>query len=432
MPTLSVVMIVKNEAACLGECLESLGGIADEIVVGDTGSTDDTPAIAEWYRARVLPIPWHDDFSEARNLVLAEATGDWVLHLDADEILDPESAGRIRALVDADGAGADAIEITLANYCNDPRAWRWTPCRPDAPFARGHAGYIAVGLLRLFRNRRGFEYREPVHENITESVHEKGGVVRAEPLLIHHYGYTSSEAGCPKALIYLNIERRKVSEHPQDPKAWHDLAEQLLALNRADEAERACRTALSLDPRNVPAATSLANLLCNRGDLDGARLLFEPFAREGTALPHMFMTLGAIACRQGRLEDARLHLEAALAVAPESIISRLCYARALDLLGDPFAARQQLQAAAGVAPGLSEVRERLQAHERRMDGERALRSQRAREALNMLVDALRLDPEDPLIHYALGQALSALGRAERAEQSFDRARRLAPVFHTPH
>lgn len=423
MPGLSVVMIVRNEAACLGECLESVGAIAQEMVVGDTGSTDDTVSVAEWHGARVLSIPWHDDFSEARNLVLAEATGDWILHLDADEVVDPESARRIRELVDADGAGADAIEVTLANYCDDPRAWRWTVCRPDDPFARGHSGYIAVGLLRLFRNRRGYHYREPVHENITESVVERGGVIRREPIVIHHYGYSASPDSA-KAQLYLAIERRKVDERPDDPKAWHDLAEQLLALDRAEEAEKACRTALALDARHVSAATTLANILCNRGDLDEARALFEPFVAEGLALPHMLMTLGAIACRQGRLEEARSRLEAALEAAPDSVISRLCYARALDLSGNAFAARKQLEAALEIAPGLAEVRNRVEAHRRRIEGEGEIRERRPREALTILVEALRLDAEDPLIHHALGLALSALGRAERAEQSFERARRL--------
>ncbi|HQH66818.1 MAG TPA: glycosyltransferase family 2 protein, partial [Candidatus Hydrogenedentes bacterium] len=159
MPALSIVMIVKNEAGRLGECLASVRGIADEIVVGDTGSTDSTVAVAEGFGARVLTIPWRDDFAWARNRVLEAATGDWLLHVDADEAVDSEGAGRIRALVDTDGAGADAIEVTLANYCDEPRAWRWVAAAPDAPMARGRAGYIAAPLLRLFRNGRGFEYR---------------------------------------------------------------------------------------------------------------------------------------------------------------------------------------------------------------------------------------------------------------------------------
>ena len=133
MPELSVVMIVKDEAACLGRCLASVRDIADEIVAGDTGSTDATPAIAAGFGARVIRVPWRDAFAWARNRVLAAASGDWLLHLDADEELDPVAARRIRAVVDADGAGADAIEVTLANYAGSRRrpATPWPGAAPD-------------------------------------------------------------------------------------------------------------------------------------------------------------------------------------------------------------------------------------------------------------------------------------------------------------
>ncbi|MDP6775756.1 MAG: glycosyltransferase, partial [Candidatus Latescibacteria bacterium] len=76
---LSVCMIARDEAQFLTRCLESIQGLADEVVVGDTGSTDDTRQVAVEGGARVVEAPWEDDFSLARNAVLEEATGDWVL-----------------------------------------------------------------------------------------------------------------------------------------------------------------------------------------------------------------------------------------------------------------------------------------------------------------------------------------------------------------
>ena len=250
-------MIWKNEEHCLGRCLESVRAIADEIVVADTGSTDATVDVARWFGAVVVSVPWEDDFAAARNLGMAAASGDWLLHLDADEVVDPEGARRIRALVDADGAGADAVEVTLANYCNEPRAWRWVRCAPDDSYAAGFAGYIAAGLLRLFRNGRGFAYREPIHENITESVRERGGVVRVEPILIHHYGYSPEESRRgEKARRYLAIARRKAEACPGDAKAQHDFAEQALACGLEAESEAACRRALEIEADHLAAATT--------------------------------------------------------------------------------------------------------------------------------------------------------------------------------
>ncbi len=87
MPRLSLCMIVQNEAAFLPGCLASVTELVDEIVIADTGSTDNTVEIATKAGAKVIPIEWQDDFAAARNQALAQVTGDWVLVLDADETL---------------------------------------------------------------------------------------------------------------------------------------------------------------------------------------------------------------------------------------------------------------------------------------------------------------------------------------------------------
>jgi len=359
--------------------------------------------------------------------VLAAATSDWLLHLDADEVVDPAGAQRIRAIVDADGFGADAVEVTLANYCDTPRAWRWIPVEPGDPAARGASGYIATGLLRLFRNGCGFEYREAVHENITESVLERAGKIRRELVIIHHYGYAaSSESSAAKAAFYLELARKKVLSRPEDPKCWHDRAEQALACGHADEAEDACRQALRFDPRHLSAATTLANILLNRGDLDEAKALFETFEADGISPPHVVTTLGAIACRQGRLVEAQRRLEAVLDAAPKTIMAHLYLARTLDLLGQPDAARTQLERVLAIAPGLDELRDRLESHRLRTEAERLFEKNDTPAALSTLVEALRLDPEDPITQNDLGVVAVALGDPARARGCFERALQLVP------
>jgi Flp pilus assembly protein TadD len=320
------------------------------------------------------------------------------------------------------------VEVTLANYCDDARAWRWVPADPGAPHARGRAGFIAVGLLRLFRHGRGFAYREAVHENITASVLERGGrILRAPDILIHHHGYDGDPVRTrAKAERYLAIARGKAAARPEDVKAQHDLAEQALACGLAEEAEAAARRAVALDPAHLAAVTTLANLLLNRGALDEARALLASLEAAGVSAPHVATALGAIALRQGRHEEARDRLEGVLAETPRAPMARLYLARLHDLEGASELAFRELALLRDMHPALPEFADLLRAHRLRGQAAQLLRAGFAPQALDCLVEALRLDPEDALVHNDLGVVLHQLGEAARARASLERARALAP------
>src|SRR5947209_16369544 len=96
--TVSVALIVKDGEATLGRCLESLSGHVDEIVVVDTGSRDATEVVASRYTEKIFHFAWCDDFAAARQFAFDQATGDWVMWVDADDIV--IHAERIRPLVE--------------------------------------------------------------------------------------------------------------------------------------------------------------------------------------------------------------------------------------------------------------------------------------------------------------------------------------------
>ena len=87
--TVSLCLIARDEEATIGMAIKSILALVDEVIVADTGSTDNTRIIAEGYGAKVIDVPWEDDFSAARNAALDQATCDWILVLDADEFLQP-------------------------------------------------------------------------------------------------------------------------------------------------------------------------------------------------------------------------------------------------------------------------------------------------------------------------------------------------------
>ena len=110
---LSVCMIGRNESQHLPKALASVKGFAAEIVVVDTGSTDDTVSIATEMGAKVLHFAWIDDFAAARNAALEAATQPWILSLDADQRLDSDSTGALATALQRSDCMAQVVTIDL-------------------------------------------------------------------------------------------------------------------------------------------------------------------------------------------------------------------------------------------------------------------------------------------------------------------------------
>src|SRR5262245_32836118 len=167
---LSLCMIMRDEEEHLARCLRSVQGVADEVVIVDTGSTDRSVRIAESFGARVLHEPWRGDFAAPRNTSIDAATGDWILILDADEELIDGAA--LLPLLEDEG---------LEGYC-----------LREVNFIGEEVGVEAVvnSAFRLFRNRPEYRYDGALHEQIMGRVDPQGGVTtRFCGVEIHHYGY---------------------------------------------------------------------------------------------------------------------------------------------------------------------------------------------------------------------------------------------------
>jgi glycosyltransferase involved in cell wall biosynthesis len=116
--SLSVCLVTRNEEHNMERILHSVAGVADEVIVADTGSTDGTVARAGQFGARVRPFAWQDDFAAARNYALDQATGDWVLWLNPDEELLPAGLERLPAYLaqeDALGYGLRVQDLLQAD-----------------------------------------------------------------------------------------------------------------------------------------------------------------------------------------------------------------------------------------------------------------------------------------------------------------------------
>lgn len=173
---ISACYIVKNEAKNLAKSIKSLKNQVNEIVVVDTGSTDNTIAVARKLGAKVYGFPWQDDFSKARNFALSKAKGDWLILLDADEYFTAKTAGNIRKII-RQAQQVDALLIQMVNY--------------DVDKAEIQDYFYQ---LRIVRNQQGLHYEGKIHEELKLSDGKSMKFLRIPPemLEIYHIGYSSS------------------------------------------------------------------------------------------------------------------------------------------------------------------------------------------------------------------------------------------------
>ena len=142
MPILSVILITKNEEANLHDCLASLEGLAQQIVIVDTASTDRTLEIAKTFNATVIQPPDWPGFGPQKNRALDLATGEWVLSLDADERITPALRSEIVAAINHPGENSCFAIPRLSWYCGRfIRHSGWNPDYVDRLFKRGTAKF---------------------------------------------------------------------------------------------------------------------------------------------------------------------------------------------------------------------------------------------------------------------------------------------------
>jgi glycosyltransferase involved in cell wall biosynthesis len=218
--TVALVVIARNEAGRIGRLLNSVAPWVDRMLVLDTGSNDDTVALAQAAGAQVLPFAWCDDFSAARNAALAAADADWHLVLDADEWLI---------------AGGESV----AALRHQPPSFVGTVERLDA----FDDGQHQIGHCRISRVLPGtVRYAGRVHE---QPVHDHP--VRDLSITVGHDGYLpadlAAKRGRNEALL-----RRMLEESPGDAYTWYQLGKELSVYERHAEADEAFARAAALSP----------------------------------------------------------------------------------------------------------------------------------------------------------------------------------------
>lgn len=308
-PLVSLAVIVRNEAARLPALLDGHRGLWDEAVVLDTGSTDDSAAVAAAHGARVEGFRWCDDFSAARNAALDLCTGRWALVLDADEHVAAPDQARLRDL--ATRATPGGFLLPQWNYVDDRLLPGWRPVVPArAAEARGAAGYVVAHQVRLFPLSPAARYRGRIHETLEPGLLALGLPLVGADVPVHHHGHRG-DATEREARLQRNAEllRLKLRESPNDPRARYEMAAHLAIRREQDLAVRLLEHLVAEAPDGPTAA-------------DAWRLL------------------GRLAAGQGRHADAAAACRRAVTARPDLADGWPELVRALWAVGDRGPARE--------------------------------------------------------------------------------------------
>lgn len=238
--TLSVCMIVKDEAETIREAIENFQAFADEIVVVDTGSTDGTLDLLKELPVVLLEEPWQGDFSAARNKGLDAATSSWIMWMDADDRIAPASVGAIKAFKKAQRDRVFVFELI------------------NAPLG------VTVGesfyQIRIFPNDERIRFKGKIHENVREGA-DKLGLHRVfVTVKIHHTGYSSPEECRRKAernlemLLAVPEEERDALNLSRQADAYAMMQdwEQAIVHYKAAREHPSCATQYSVLHRHLP------------------------------------------------------------------------------------------------------------------------------------------------------------------------------------
>lgn len=358
VPPVSLCLITKNEEENLPRVIESVRGLASEIIVVDTGSTDDTVAVAQRLGARVEHFTWINDFAAARNHSLSFATGEWILIMDADDEFPRES---------------------IPSLCN------WLSRAPELDVVGLYRRYPYPGMERdavtvvpwLFRNGKGLHFQHAIHETLCTAEGEGARPGHVLTVTIYHHGIDGTEAVLERRDRNLPMLLRALETHPDDIRMLFYVGMTYLETGDHNECIAYLQRVIQLTDRWVDVMPKsyacIGHALRQTNRLQAS----EEIAREGLRwypeYPELWICLGYTLDALGRLEEAAEAHEQALhgRFGPSmnwhnwSAREHLPHLALCDLrlsLGDPEGAAHHLAAAeefTGPKPAYDVIREAI-------------------------------------------------------------------------
>lgn len=317
-------MITRNEEKFLEQCLNSVKDIVDEIIIVDTGSTDSTKEIAERFNAQIFDFKWVGDFSAARNESLKHATKDWVLVLDADEVIAKEDLRKIKNAVEnpEDCVGFAAEQRSYINNYFEGAAHN----NSNFELVKEYPFYISNFLVRLFKNYLGLRFRHRIHELVEDSINEKNLKYKRDDIIIHHFGSVKNpDLIKEKAEQYSNIILKQLEEEPNNERYNYQAARMYLGRNDFGNALKYFEKTARINPNYKLVFSEISKIYLQMNDRNRAIEYFKKSSKHNPDNPSPANNLAVVYMSMGKFRQAKKILEEELKKHPDNAALKYNY-----------------------------------------------------------------------------------------------------------
>ena len=325
-------MITKNEEKFLERCLDSVKDIIDEIIILDTGSSDKTLQIAKKYNAKTFYFSWEDDFSATRNESIKHATKDWILVLDADEVIEKTDLTKIKEAIENAESSIAGFSFEQRSYINN---FFEGAVKNDSNFelVNSYPFYITNFLVRLFRNNIDIHFKHKVHELVEDSIIEKNLKYRKININLHHFGsLKDNKLISEKAEQYSNIMLKQLEEEPENPRYNYQAARMYLGKDDFSNALKYFEKTSKIEPNYKLVFSEIAKVYLQMNDKNRAVEYFKKSAKYNPDNPSPANNLAVIYMSIGKFKHAKKILEEQLKKHPENKALGYNYDKVLENL----------------------------------------------------------------------------------------------------
>ena len=416
---ISLCVLMRDEGEEVRGFFSLIAPLVEEIIVVDSGVSSEGIKVAKDFGAKVIYHPWKENFSEARNVSLEHASGEWILVLNTDEYINKEGFSYLKSLIRS--KDFEGFRFIQRNYVDNPSLSSWVPCTDRVKQAWNCCGWIPSYPVKLFKNHEEIFFEGMIREGVDRSIYRRKGKIGKANVLIHHYDYfLTPEKQRARENNFLALGKKQLERTPGDHDVCYDLALRYARLNELDQAVASFRKLMHMIPDNYSVYNDLGNVYFQREEYQEAKDLYLESLRVEPRFFQANYNLANLHLLAGELGKSWDTYHRALEIYPECAqiynnLGIICEKR-----GEDEEAIRKCEQAVALNPFLSQAYNNLGVLYNKK-GDRV-------KAEESFIKAIELNYGYVEAYCNLGNLYVGEGKNDKAERMFEEARKYNPAI----